>query len=185
MTPETVTIESDLGESITYVIHPHGAAEGFNLAPKILSLLSAPANILATLAGSVSTGEVQPAAASSDSSPAAAEAVGAEIEGMFNGVDGAKLSAAIKDFGQSILAAGGHKLCLEILKHTAATTSEGQSVKVGSESGFSQRYVANYGELFFALYHAVRVNFGPMILRLMKGQDPLAALGALKKTTRR
>jgi hypothetical protein len=186
MTPETITIKSDYGDEITYVIHPHGAAEGFDLAPKILSLLSAPANILAVLTSSVSTGDAKAALADTNASPdAVVNALAAEAEGLLGGVDGERLSGAIKDFGASILSAGGHKMCLQILKYTSATTPEGTSMKVGTDAGFNQRYVANYGELFFALYHAVRVNFGPMIKRLMEGKDPLAALGAAAKRTRK
>lgn len=183
MTPETIIIQSDSGESVTYTIHPHGAAEGFDLAPKILALLSAPANALAVLTG----GGRAPAApaASADEGPAAPDALAVQVEGMFSGVDGAALSTAIKDFGATIVAQGGHKLCLALLKYTSAAPESGAPVKLDNVASFSARYTANYGELFTAIYHVIRVNWGPMISRMMRGQDPLGALGALAKGTRR
>lgn len=105
---------------------------------------------------------------------------------MFSGVDGAALSTAIKDFGATIVAQGGHRLCLTILKYTSAAPESGAPVKLDNVASFSARYTANYGELFTALYHVVRVNWGPMIARMMRGRDPLDALGALvAKGTRR
>lgn len=183
--PETLTIQSDDGEDVTYTIHPHGAAEGFDLAPKIMALLSAPANALAVLtAGSNAPSLPKPAEAGAGAEDVAAALAG-EVEGLFGGVDGAALSGAIKDFGATIMAQGGHKLCLSLLKYTSCTTADGRSLKLNTEAAFSSRYQANYGELFTALYHVIRVNYGPMISRMMKGRDPLDALGGLAKRTRR
>jgi len=173
--PETLIIQSDDGEDVTYTIHPHGAAEGFDLAPKIMALLSAPANALAVL-----TAGAAPAAPALPADGAApAEALAAEVGDLFGGVDGEKLSHAIKDFGSTIMAQGGHKLCLQLLKYTSYATASGAAAKLSNEAAFSARYCANYGELFAALYHVIRVNYGPMIARMMRGRDPLGALGGL------
>lgn len=189
MTPETLTIKSDYGDDVEYCIHPHGAAEGFDLAPKIMGLMGAPVRAIAALAKSVGSGKVSLDAApqtedgpSEDAPPASAPAsdLASDIEQLFGDINGREMSQAIVEFGQAIVTAGGHKLCLQILKHTAATV-DGVPVKVGELAGFNRRYVGNYGELFFALYHAIRVNFGPMIMRLIKGADPLDALGGLAR----
>lgn len=178
MTPETLTIKSDYGDDVEYCIHPHGAAEGFDLAPKIMGLMSAPARAMVALASTGKPAEALPAPAPEEGEIVPDDFAG-EVEGMLGGVNGRELSQAITEFGQAVMTAGGHKLCLQILKHTSATV-DGVPIKVGELAGFNRRYVGNYGELFFALYHAVRVNFGPMIARLMKGGDPLAALGAMR-----
>lgn len=189
MTPETIIIKSDYDEDVTYVIHPHGADEGFDLAPKIMTLMSAPVNVIAMLAKSMATGKAaegedlaDTVASAADGNPAT---LAADIEMALRGVDGEKMGAAIREFGSAILTAGGHRMCMQILKYTAATTPDGVSLKVGDLAGFKRRYGANYGELFFALFHAIRINFGPMIARLLKGQDPLGALGGLARRTRK
>lgn len=183
MTPETIIIQSDSGENVTYTIHPHGAAEGFDLAPRILALMSGPAAMAAALAAA-SAGA--PPAPVEDADGEAGSRLAGEVEGMFSGVDGAALSTAIKDFGSTIVAQGGHRLCLTILKYTSAAPESGAPVKLDNVASFNSRYAANYGELFTAIYHVVRVNWGPMIARMMKGRDPLDALGALvAKGTRR
>lgn len=181
--PVTVDIDSDTGEHVTYTIHPFGADDGIKMFQRLIPFMAA---AIQTLAGITTKGAALPPVAPVPQSDFAAdEVIDVAAEGgnalalTDVDLDGRKIADGLREFALELGKAASGKFIRELLQHT--TCNRGVEGSAGFSPGrnllhFNQIYKANYGEMFFAVYHVLRVNWGPMIGRVLRGEDPLDVL---------
>lgn len=203
--PVTVEITSDQGETVLYTIHPFGADDGFRMFQRLIPFM---ASAIQTLAGiTIKGAALPPVAPESDRKEDEANVIDMVAEDESGDVfaamaksvelDGRKIADGLREFSLELSRQASGKFIRELLQHTTCVRG-GTSGEFGPSGGtgyapgrnpihFNQIYKANYGEMFAAVYHVLRVNWGPMIGRVLKGEDPLDVLfgGARQKPTRR
>lgn len=194
--PVTVEITSDQGEAVQYIIHPFGADDGFRMFQRLIPFMAAAVQTIAGI--SLKGAALPPAAPQSDRKEdendviemVAENADGDVFAAMAKGVelDGRKIADGLREFSLELSRQASGKFIRELLQHTTCTRADGTGYGPGRNlNHFNQIYKANYGEMFAAVYHVLKANWGPMLGRVLKGEDPLDVLfgGARQKPTRR
>ena len=145
-----ITIIADDGIGHEYVIIPFGAGEGWPLGMRIAELISPPLGVVIDgLVGGL------------DDVPDAINKLQAGVTQVADGGIGAMGSSIGSLAG---VLAGDMALVRQLVKHV---TRDGQ--KLSNPAVFDMAYQANYGELLMALYHVLRVNWGPLFARRFGG----------------
>lgn len=188
---ESLELISDRGEGVRVTIHPFPADEGFKMFSRLLPFFGAAIQALAGV--SLGGPALPPAAPPSDmrSDDDALPAINEEAALLRDvDIDGKKVADGIRAFALAIATEGNDAFLRALLNYT--TVVRGVEGSAGLAPGknkahFNACYTANYGELVLTLYHVLRVNWGPMIGRIMSGEDPLGDLVAVgrSKLTRR
>jgi hypothetical protein len=149
-----MTIKGDDGEDHSYVVIPHGAADGWPLGLKLLNLI---APVVGTALDSVTLGL--------EEVPKALGQVTEDLAKM------AKSGFSVGGIGVAVGALAGHimddkKVLNELL---AYTTRDGQQLT--NIAAFTSAYQANYGELAMAIYEVAKANYGPFFARMLGGSS--------------
>lgn len=140
----TITLVDDYGDTHEYSLIQHPAGAGFDLLARLVEIMGEPVIIALIGDGSsdVDLGELK----------AAASAMGEEVELSLRGdIIGPQVTTLMR----RLLGAGGHKLVLELLRHTTRDNQQ-----LGQQVAFDAAFQGNYGELFKALKWVATENFG-------------------------
>jgi hypothetical protein len=141
-----LSIDDDYGESHQYFIVLFPSGKGFRMACRLTKIIGGMLGRSWSAISPMDLGEkIQEAA------------------GVLDGaIDGEAAARAIEMLASQILDEGGDAFVKEILQYTHR---DGQKVDAYFETAFS----GNYGELFEALYHTCKVNFGPFFAKRLGG----------------
>lgn len=143
------TLRDDQGNEHEYVVIQRGAAEGFDLGGRLIKILGP--GIGSGIGGlKITDGDD-----------------GAEEAGLNLGT----LGAGAGQISSAIMAEGGHRLVVEILKYTTRDARP-----LSNLNDFNQAYQGNYGELLEAIWRVLKADYGSVLTRLPFVQAGIGAL---------
>lgn len=144
----TFKLTDDQGVEHTYALIQRGAAEGFDLAGRLIKILGPG---LGSGLGSLKLSE--------------------DDEGGDAGISLEALGAGAGQICANLLAEGGHKLVMEVLKYTSR---DGRPLS--NTNDFNEAFQGNYGELFEVVWTVLKAEYGSVMTRLPFVRAGLGAL---------